>query len=39
MKVKVYLTDRGIMGLEDQFTPDEFKAIEDEVIIRFKESN
>ena len=38
-KVKGYLTDKGLLELGDLFDPKEFKKIQDEVIIRFKETN
>ena len=39
-KVKVYLTDgTGLVGLEKELSPSEFKQIQDEVILRFTDSN
>ena len=35
----VYQTDKGMIDLGDLMTIDEFKTIQDEVIIRFKETN
>ena len=38
-KIKAYIAEQGYIGLEKDFTPSEFKAIEDEVIMKFLESN
>lgn len=38
-QVKVYLTDNGLIDLGDEISPDEYKRIQDQVIIRFKETN
>ena len=38
-RIRAYLTMDGYMGLEKDYTPAEFKAIEDEVILDFKHSN
>ena len=38
-EVKVHLTDNGLIDLGDQLSADEYKQIQDEVIIRFKETN
>jgi len=35
----VFLSDKGLMDMPDSFDPNEFKRIQDEVIIRFKETN
>ena len=33
------MTDTGLLDLPDRFDPAEFKRIQDEVIVRFKETN
>lgn len=35
----MYLTDKGLIDLGDDFSAEEFKKIQDQVIIRFKETN
>lgn len=38
-QVLVYLTDKGLIDLGGDVSPSEFKRIQDEVILRFKETN
>lgn len=38
-RVQVYNTDRGLIDVHDDFDPTEFKRIQEEIIIKFKESN
>lgn len=38
-EVRVYQTDKGLIDLGDDITPEEFKRIQDQVLIRFKETN
>lgn len=39
-RVKVYLTDgTGLVGLEKEFSPETFKRIQDEVMLRFMKTN
>jgi hypothetical protein len=37
--VQVYQTERGLLDMTEKITPAEFKRIQDEVIIRFKDTN
>jgi hypothetical protein len=38
-KVQVYKSDKGLIDMADDFDPEEFKRIQDEVIIKFTGSN
>lgn len=38
-QVKVYLTEKGLIDLGDDVSPEEYMKIQDQVIIRFKETN
>ena len=35
----MYLTDKGLIDLADDFSPDEYKRIQDQVILKFKATN
>ena len=37
--MQVYLTDKGLIDLADDFSPAEYKRIQDEVILKFKDTN
>ena len=38
-RVQVFLTDKGLLGLPNDFAPEEFEEIMEQVIITFKETN